>query len=102
MGNRLSDLAMRQFNEYLLDGMHPVKGLPAEGFDRGERASHWIIWVEQSLCSTGFWNDGNGPIPSQLGFPQRELAVHGCLLADRLCALCGRMGLPTFARHLLA
>ena len=29
------NLAMRQLNEYLLDGMHPVKGLPAEGFDRG-------------------------------------------------------------------
>ena len=86
------NLAMRQLNEYLLDGMHPVKGLPAEGFDRGSGLPIGSFGWSKACAALAF-----GMMETARYLPSSDsrsvkLAVHGCLLADRLCALCGRDG----------
>lgn len=86
------NLAMRQLNEYLLVGMHPVQGLPAEGFDRGSGLPIGSFGWSRACAALAFGMMETARFLPKSDSRSVKLAVHSRLLADRLCALWGKNG----------
>lgn len=81
------NLAMRQINEFLLNGMHPVQGIPAQGFDRGSGFPVGAFGWSGACAALAF-----GLMETDRYLPEHDarkvkLQIHKRLLADRLCAL---------------
>ncbi len=86
------NLAMRQLNEYLLSGMHPIHGLPAEGIDRNSGLPIGAFGWSSACAAVAF---GMMEISRYLpGDDARhvKLSIHSRLLAERLCTLWGKDG----------
>lgn len=86
------NLAMRQINEYLLNGMHPVQGLPAQGFDRNSGLPIGAFGWSGACAAVAF-----GMMETYRHLPREDarrvkLSIHSRLFADRLCVLWGNDG----------
>lgn len=86
------NLAMRQLNEYLLGGMHPVQGLPAEGFDRGSGLPIGSFGWSKACAALAFGMMETARYLPGADFRSVKLRVHSRILADRLCPLWGEDG----------
>lgn len=81
------NLAMRQINEYLLNGMHPVQGIPAQGFDRNSGLPVGAFGWSGACAALAF-----GLMETDRYLPENDarkvrLQVHKRMLANRLRAM---------------
>lgn len=81
------NLAMRQIDAYLLNGMHPAQGLPAQGFDCGGGLPIGAYGWSGACASLAFGMMETGRyLPVDDG-RKVKLLIHSRLLAERLLAL---------------
>lgn len=81
------NLAMRQIDAYLLNGLHPVQGIPAEGFDCSSGMPLGAFGWSGACAALAF-----GIMETDRYLPADDarkvkLSIHSHLLADRLRAL---------------
>lgn len=81
------NLAMRQIDAYLLDGMHPVQGLPAEGFDCVSGLPLGAYGWSGACASLAFGIMETGRYLPADDARKVKLLIHSRLLAERLSAL---------------